>query len=221
MFAPVCAANMAAMGTLHFSDAHRQRLLRACRLGLIAIGLGGPLQGALAQETQAAQVRPAHLAEALIPSLGAVDFAQLPLQDAIVSRRGQGTRQLAVFADPDCVHCRQLEDVLQGRDDITVYTFLLPLLGPGSLDKARALWCSADRDAAWRAWTQAGTLPTVPAGCDTRALDRNLALGRRLAIRGTPALVFPDDTRLTGAPGALALERLLAQHQASSTAPKP
>jgi thiol:disulfide interchange protein DsbC len=214
MFAPICADNMRAMWTLRFPDTHRQRLVRACRIGLIAIGLGAPLQGVLAQEAQINRT------EARIPSLTAIDFARLPLQDAIVSRRGQGTRQLAVFADPGCIYCKQLEGTLQGRDDITVYTFLLPILGPGSLDKARAIWCSADRDAAWRDWMQTGTLPPVPAACDTSALDRNLALGRRHAIRGTPALVFLDGARITGAPGALELERRLAQHQAASPAAK-
>lgn len=207
MFAPVCADNMVSMWTLHFPDAHRQRLALACRLALVAIALGAPPHGAQAQEAQPTEARTA--------SLTAIEFASLPLQDAIVSRRGQGTRKLAVFADPDCIYCKQFEGTLQGRDDITVYTFLLPILGPGSIAKAKAIWCAADRDAAWRGWMEEGTLPTVPAGCDTSALDRNLVLGRRLAIRGTPALVFEDGTRITGAPGALALERQLAQHQAA------
>lgn len=204
------------MGTPHFPDAHGQRLLgRARRLGLMALVLGVPLQGALGQEAQLKRT------EAMIPRLGSIDFAALPLQDAIVSRRGPGTRRLAVFADPDCVYCKQLEGVLQGRDDITVYTFLLPILGPASLDKARAVWCSADRDVAWRAWMQAGTRPATPAGCDTSALDRNLALARSHGIRGTPALVFPDGARITGAPGALELERQLAQHHGTAPAAKP
>lgn len=203
------------MGTPNFPDAHGQRLVRVFRLGLVAMVLGVPLHGALGQEA------PITRTQAPIPRLGAVEFAELPLQDAVVSRRGAGTRRLAVFADPDCVYCKQLEGVLQGRDDITVYTFLLPILGPASLDKARALWCSADRDAAWRAWMQAGTLPATPAGCDTSALDRNLALGKRHAIRGTPALVFLDGTRITGAPGALELERQLAQHHATGSAAQP
>jgi thiol:disulfide interchange protein DsbC len=208
MFAPICADNMAAMGTLHFLEALRHRLTGACRLGLIAIGLSAPMQGALGQE-----------GEARIAQFSAIDFAKLPLQDAIVSSRGQGTRKLAVFADPDCVYCRQMEGTLQGRDDITVYTFLLPILGPRSLDKARAIWCTADRDAAWRDWMHEGRLPTPQPDCDTSALDRNLALGRRHAIRGTPALVFQDGARIIGAPGALALERQLAQHQPASAAP--
>jgi len=158
-----------------------------------------------------------NLTKARIAKFSVIDFSTLPLQDAIVSTRGQGTRKLAVFADPDCPFCKQLESMLLERDDITVYTFVLPMLGPGSLDKAKAIWCSKDKDVAWRDWMQQGKLPTAPADCDTGALDRNLALGNRHAIRGTPTLVFQDGTRTIGAPGAIQLEEQLAQHQPATT----
>ena len=117
-----------------------------------------------------------------------------------------------VFADPDCPYCKQLESVLQERDDITVHTFLLPILGPGSIDKAKAIWCAKDKDAAWRDWMREGKLQSAQADCDTSALDRNLALAGEHAIRGTPTLVYADGTRASGVPAALALERQLAQH---------
>jgi len=162
-----------------------------------------------------------NLTEARIAKFSVIDFAKLPLQDAIVSTRGKGTRRLAVFADPDCTYCKQLEGTLQGRDDMTVYTFLLPILGPGSLDKAKAIWCSKDKEVAWRDWMRDGKVPTAQPDCDTSALDRNLALGSKHAIRGTPTLVFLDGTRLTGALGAVQMEQHLAQHQPASVLPKP
>lgn len=162
-----------------------------------------------------------NLTQARIRQVPAVDFSKLPLQDAIVSTHGRGTRKLAVFADPDCPYCKQLESVLQQRDDLTVYTFLVPLLGPASLDKAKAIWCARDKDVAWREWMSEGKLPPAPADCDTAALDRNLAFGGRHQIRGTPTLVFADGTRETGAPSALDLERRLAQHRSAAPAAKP
>lgn len=159
-----------------------------------------------------------NLTEARLAKLSAaIDFSKLPLQDAIISTRGQGTRKLAVFADPDCPYCKQLDGTLRERDDITVYTFLLPILGPGSLDKAKAIWCAKDKDAAWRDWMREGKVPIAQPDCDTSALDRNLALGSKHAIRGTPALVFQDGTRIVGAPGAVQLERQFLEHQPSST----
>jgi len=158
-----------------------------------------------------------NLTQARIAKFSVLDFSKLPLQDAIVSTRGQGTRKLAVFADPNCTYCKQLESVLQGRDDITVYTFLLPILGPGSLDKAKAIWCAKDKDVAWSDWMREGTVPTAQPGCDTSALDRNVELGKQHSIRATPTLVFQDGTRTSGAPGAIQLEGQLAQHQPAST----
>lgn len=160
-----------------------------------------------------------NLTQARIAKVAVIDFSKLPLQDAIVSTRGDGTRKLAVFADPDCSYCKRLESVLQGRDDITVYTFLLPILGPDSLDKAKAIWCSKDKDVAWRGWMLEGTVPSAQPGCDTSALDRNLALGDKHAIRSTPTLVFLDGTRASGAPSAIQLEGQLAQQQPAATNP--
>ena len=56
-----------------------------------------------------------------------VAFAALPLADAIKTVRGDGRRVLAVFSDPDCPYCHELEVQLAALDDATVYTFLLPL----------------------------------------------------------------------------------------------
>jgi thiol:disulfide interchange protein DsbC len=152
-----------------------------------------------------------NLTEARVARLSKLDFSTLPLQDAVVSVRGRGTRRLAVFADPDCPFCKQLESMLQERDDITVYTFLMPILGPASLDKAKAIWCANDKAAAWGAWMRENRLPPTPVGCDTSALDRNLALRSKYSIRGTPTIVFENGTRTSGAPSAMQLERELAQ----------
>jgi len=152
-----------------------------------------------------------NLTEARVAKLSKIDLTKLPLQDAIVSVRGRGTRKLAVFADPDCPYCKQLENILQERDDVTVYTFLIPMLGQGSVDKAKALWCAGDKGGAWAAWMREGKLPPTQAACDTGAIDRNLALKARYSIRGTPTLVFESGTRTSGALTALQLERELAQ----------
>lgn len=156
--------------------------------------------------------RQTNLTQARIAQLSTIDFSKLPLHDAIVSTRGQGTRKLVVFADPQCPYCQQLEAAIEGRDDLTVYTFLMPILGPDSLEKARAIWCARDRGAAWRGWMREGTAPTAQAGCDTSALDRNLALGKQRMIQSTPTLIFQDGTSVSGALGALQLEEQLAEH---------
>jgi thiol:disulfide interchange protein DsbC len=48
--------------------------------------------------------------------------------------------------------------------------------------------------------------------CDTAALQRNTALGRKHRVNGTPALVFEDGRRV---PGAMELEQIEKQFVAS------
>jgi type IV conjugative transfer system lipoprotein TraV len=82
-----------------------------------------------------------------------VDFAALPLADAVKDVRGNGARTLAIFSDPDCPYCLKLETEIKSLTDVTIYTFLMPIasLHPGARSKAIAVWCSRDRVAAWRA----------------------------------------------------------------------
>ena len=138
-----------------------------------------------------------------------IDFSALPLDAAIVSVRGPGARKLAVFSDPDCPHCRSLERELARLDDVTIYTFLYPLeaLHPGARDKAIAVWCAPDRAKAWSELMLRGIGP-ASASCD-HPVDRNLALGSRLRVQGTPTFFAGDGRRHVGAQSAEELDAWL------------
>lgn len=142
----------------------------------------------------------ANLTEQRIAKLTAIDFAALPLKDAIVWKQGTGARKLAVFADPNCGYCKKFETELTQVKDVTVYTFLYPILGPDSQEKSRNIWCAKDKTAAWRDWMLNGAAPARSMGqCDTAALVRNMNMGRKHRVNGTPALVFEDGKRVPGA----------------------
>jgi len=155
-----------------------------------------------------------NLTQARIDKLSAIDFASLPLKDAIVWKQGTGARKLVVFADPNCGYCKKFEKEMQGVKDVTVYTFLYPILGGDSPDKSRNIWCAKDNSIAWRDWMINGTpAPRNMGGkCDTSALDRNVALGKKYRVNGTPALVFEDGKRV---PGAMAPDQVEKQLVAS------
>lgn len=142
--------------------------------------------------------------------LGRVDFAQLPLKDAIKTVRGKGTRVLAVFSDPDCPYCRKLEPELVKLDDVTIYTFLMPLiqLHPDARNKAIAIWCAADRAKAWSA-LMLKNLEPAKTDCEN-PIDRNVALGEQYQINGTPTLVAGDGRVMPGAAGAAQIEAWLS-----------
>jgi len=152
-----------------------------------------------------------NLTEARIARLTAIDFKTLPLKDAIVWKQGSGARKLVVFADPNCGYCKTFERELLAVKDVTVYTFLYPILGPDSTEKSKAIWCAKDKTASWRDWMLKGVFAAgAQASCDDSALQRNLALGRRYKINGTPAVVFEDGTKKPGALSADAVEKQLA-----------
>ncbi|MPQ55134.1 DsbC family protein [Duganella sp. FT27W] len=141
-------------------------------------------------------------------------FQDLPLADAIKTVRGSGARQLAVFSDPHCPYCRQLEQELAKLDNVTVYTFLFPLasLHPQATAVAKAIWCHADRAAAWRQFNQTGKASKLPTSvaCAT-PIARNVALAERSGISGTPYILFGNGGSAAGAMSAAELEERLAR----------
>lgn len=152
-----------------------------------------------------------NLTEDRIAKLSQIDFASLPLKDAVVWKTGKGTRRIAVFADPNCGYCKRFERSLQDVKDVTVYTFMIPILGGDSPDKARAIWCAKDSTANWQAWMLEGKHPLkVVSACDDGAIERNLALSRKHHVNGTPAIIFEDGSRVPGAISAEQLERRLS-----------
>lgn len=152
-----------------------------------------------------------NLTQKRIADLTAVEFGKLPLRDAVVWKQGSGAQRIVVFADPNCGYCKQLERDLRNVPDITVYTFLVPVLGGDSPDKSRAIWCARDSGKVWRNWMLEGTAPPAPAArCDSGVLDRNVALSRRHGMVGTPMLVFEDNERVPGIMAAADIRKKLS-----------
>lgn len=151
-----------------------------------------------------------NLTEERVSKLSAIDFASLPLKDAVVWKTGTGARKIAVFADPNCGYCKRFEKELSNVKDLTVYTFLIPILGGDSPDKVKAIWCAKDSSAAWRSWMLDGVAPPKLLGECAAPNERNLELSRKHRINGTPAIVFEDGTRVPGMLNAAQLEKQLA-----------
>lgn len=156
------------------------------------------------------RTRADEFANAALPK---VKFSALPLASAIKIVKGNGKRQLVVFADPNCVYCKRFEQTaLAQTSDITVYVFLIPILGPDSVDKAKALWCVSDKARAWQDWMVNGVMPPVTNSVNCSSpIDKNLALARNLRVDATPTLLFANGKRVAGAIRGDDLGRLLSQ----------
>ncbi len=145
----------------------------------------------------------ANITEARKEKLSQVKFEDFPLDAAIKVVRGNGKNVFAVFADPNCGFCKRFERDLATLQDVTIYTFLYPILdnsnGGDSMRKSKAIWCAKDRGKAWMDLMLKNVSPIMAGNCDTSALQRNLELGQKLNISGTPTSFAANGQRIIGA----------------------
>lgn len=151
-----------------------------------------------------------NLTEERVEKLNAVDFAALPFKDAFTVIRGDGSRKLAVFEDPNCGYCKRFEADLQKINNVTIHTFLYPILSKDSVEKSRNIWCAKDKGKTWSDW-MLREMPAPAASCDTTAITRNVEFGKKYRITGTPTMIFADGSRVPGAIGAAQIEKLLGE----------
>ena len=139
-----------------------------------------------------------NLTEERLQKLTAIKFEDLPFSQAFKVVRGNGRRQLAIFEDPNCGYCKRFEQDLAKLDDVTVHVFLYPILSQNSVDKSKAVWCSSDRAKAWSDLMLGSGTPSMSRGCDN-PVDKNIELGRRMRIDGTPTTFLANGQRIVGA----------------------
>lgn len=155
-----------------------------------------------------------NLTEERLAKLNVIDYDKLPFDKAIKEVRGAGQRSIAVFSDPDCPFCRRLENEFAKMDNITIYTFLMPIpqLHPRAQKRAENIWCSSDRLQAWTTWMREGVEPKSSASC-ANPVAEIMQLGNRHGFNGTPTLVFPNGQVTAGYLPKEALEKALDENQ--------
>jgi len=151
-----------------------------------------------------------NLTEERVDKLTAINFEALPFKDAFTIVRGNGKRRLAVFEDPNCGYCKRFERDLQKLNHVTIHMFLYPILSADSNEKSKNIWCAKDRVKAWQDWMVRDQTPAA-ANCDASAIARNIDIGRKFKITGTPTLVFVDGSRVPGAISMAEVEKYLSE----------
>jgi len=139
-----------------------------------------------------------NLTEERQQKLSAIRFEDLPLDLAIKQVRGNGKRVVAIFSDPFCPYCKNLDRALMREDDITIYTFLYPILRAESPEKSRTIWCAPDRAKAYYDFMLNGREPAPAAGCSA-PVEKWLALGQKVGVRATPTSFSTNGQRILGA----------------------
>lgn len=165
-----------------------------------------------------AQTR-SNITEARMQKLTAIKFDDLPLEQAIKLVRGNGSRRMAIFADPNCGYCKRFEQDVNQLENVTAYIFTYPILSPDSMTKSKSIWCSPDRLKAWQDQMLRGQAPTAAGTCES-PVDKLVALGQRLRINGTPTTFFESGDRVSGAIPKEQIEaKLIASGPSAAKAP--
>ena len=163
-----------------------------------------------------------NLTEARIRDLMRVNFATLPFDDAIKIVKGDGSRKVAVFEDPDCPFCKQVEANLAQLNNYTLYVFLYPIeqLHSDAINKSKKVWCAKDRSKAWLDLMLKNQVPQNKGDC-ANPIERNIALAGQLRISGTPAIVFEDGRLIPGAIPKDQIEKIMTEASAARAEAKP
>ena len=132
-----------------------------------------------------------------LEQINRVDVAALPLEQGIKIVKGDGSRTVVVFEDPNCPYCKRLHESFKGLDNVTIYSMMYPILSLDSIKKAESIWCASDPTQALTDWMLNDKAP-AEAKCDDNPIANIVELGGEMGIRGTPAVIFEDGSQVGG-----------------------
>jgi thiol:disulfide interchange protein DsbC len=125
----------------------------------------------------------------------------------IFPAEGERRARVYVFTDIDCPYCQKLHEEVDALNEagVEVAYLAFPRSGPGGATASRMdqIWCADDRLAAMESALDGGSV--TAAACQTPVLEQ-LALGQKLGVTGTPAMITETGDLL---PGYMPAERLL------------
>lgn len=134
-----------------------------------------------------------------------VVFSKLPLQDAIVTKKGTGAKTLVSISDVDCPYCRRAHDWLETQDNYTLYTFLFPLdqIHPQSHAKSVSILCAQNENSAMHAAFRGMDLGSyakkdIPQDQCEKRLAKHSLTAQIANATGTPTFIKPDGMKISG-----------------------
>jgi thiol:disulfide interchange protein DsbC len=119
---------------------------------------------------------------------------------------------VTVFTDIECGYCRKLHSQIAdyGKEGIRVRYMFFPRAGKGSpaYNEAVSVWCAGDSGDRRTALTEAKAGKSIEEKSCTNPVDRHMAVGEELGLRGTPAILTETGELI---PGYVEPKRLAAQ----------
>jgi thiol:disulfide interchange protein DsbC len=138
------------------------------------------------------------LTEGVLEQVSQVDWNKLPLSKALLFGQADAVKKIVVFSDPNCVYCKRFETEIKKLNEqgVAVYTFMFPVLGQDSREKSISVWCSKNPQQTWNDWMTKGREPSFT-NCPN-PIDEVFRLGQSLGLSGTPSVILPNGSVITG-----------------------
>jgi thiol:disulfide interchange protein DsbC len=119
---------------------------------------------------------------------------------------------VTVFTDIDCPYCAKLHSQMDQyeAEGIRVRYLFYPRAGARSpsYDEAVSVWCADDPN---QALTDAKAGKKIPAKTCDNPVDEHMALGRKVGINGTPAIMLEDGEMVPGYVEPKRLSQMIAR----------
>jgi thiol:disulfide interchange protein DsbC len=140
-----------------------------------------------------------NLTKERLDELNKVDFSQIPVDDAIVIKKGSGSKKFAMFTDVDCSFCRKAHEALLSMSDYTLYVFMYPLnFHPNAKEKSIRVLCSEDKAKALDDAKHDRPISADLCKQGEEILAKHILTGTVLELTGTPLFVLGDGRKVEG-----------------------
>lgn len=152
------------------------------------------------------------LTQQKVESLSVVDWNKLPLTSAIRHVIGKGERRIAVFTDPECPFCKELDqNTIPKLKNVTVYYFLFPLpIHKNAEADSQKILCSENPEKTYLAWMVSGQELPVKTMCQqAKTLIEIKRIGTSIGIDATPTIILPNGVTVDGLVPADYLNKLI------------
>ncbi|MDO5666915.1 MAG: DsbC family protein [Alcaligenaceae bacterium] len=138
-----------------------------------------------------------NLTELAVEEMNRVDIDSLPLELALKATYGKGGNdRIVTFEDPNCPWCKRLQAEFK-KMDVTVYTFVTPMLSADSFVKSRNILCAKEPVKTWQDWMANNINPAEQDDCQP-PFNEVLELMQASNVSGTPAILFENGKRING-----------------------
>jgi protein-disulfide isomerase len=149
-------------------------------------------------------------AEAPSASVVKDKLMDIPAEDVITEKLGNGKAKLYYFTDFYYMPTRFLESRLEELTDVTIIRIPLDYRGGVSRDIATGIWCSKDKLAALRRFVHEDDWQD--GNCET-PFARNEKLAEELGVKGVPTLILSNGLRQEGVGFSFDVQEWIAQNQ--------